>query len=73
MIPASGQSLIDLHLDIAKNTQSDEYAEESLKTAEAMFSYACAANHISPAEYSNQLVMTALIRAQRKNRQGETA
>jgi hypothetical protein len=68
MIPASGQSLIDLHLDIAKTTPSDEYAEESLKTAEAMFSYACAVNHMSPTEYSNQLVMTKLIRAQRTNR-----
>lgn len=68
MIPVSGQSLIDLHMSIARNTESESYAEESLKTAEAMFSYACAVNHMSPTEYSNALVMTKLVRAQRKNR-----
>jgi len=71
MIPTSGQSIIDLHLNIARTCDGEAYAEESLKTAEAMFSYACAVSHISPAEYSNQLVMTALIRAQRKNQKGE--
>ena len=73
MIPTSGQSIIDLHLNIARNSESSTYAEESLKTAEAMFSYTCAVNHISPSEYSNRLIETALIRAQRKNKQGERA
>jgi hypothetical protein len=68
MIPESGRKMIDLHLHIARETPIEDYAEESLKAAEAMFSYACSVNHLSPAEYSNELVMTKLIRAQRKNR-----
>lgn len=67
MIPESGQSMIDIHLNIARTTPNEDYAEESLKTAEAMLSYACAVNHLSPAEYANRLVSTQLIRAQRKN------
>lgn len=68
MIPESGRSMIEIHLNIARNTPLDDFAEDSLKSAEAMFSYACAVGHISPAQYTNELVITALIRAQRQNR-----
>lgn len=71
-IPTSGQSMIDLHLNIARTSESDAYAEESLKAAEAMYSYACAVNHISPAQYSTVLVTTNLIRAQRANNAART-
>lgn len=68
MIPEPGRAMIKLHMDIARNTPSESHAEDSLQTVEAMLSYACAVNHLTPAEYSNELVMTKLVRAQRKNK-----
>jgi len=67
MIPDSGRSMIEIHLNIARTTTLEDFAEDSLKSAEAMFSYACAVGHITPTEYANELVSTSLIRAQRKN------
>ncbi|MCY1460270.1 hypothetical protein D9M71_778180 [compost metagenome] len=67
MIPESGRSMIEIHLNIARTTTLDDYAEDSLKYAEGMFSYACAVGHLSPAQYHTELVTTQLIRAQRKN------
>lgn len=71
MIPESGRSMIEIHLNIARTTTLDDFAEESLETAAAMFSYACAVGHISPGQYTTELVTIDLIRAQRKNQKGE--
>lgn len=68
MIPESGRALINLHMKNAEQTESDLYAEECLAAASAMLSYACACNHLSPAEYSNELVLINLARAKRLNR-----
>lgn len=68
MIPESGRALINLHMKNADQTESDLYAEECLAAASAMLGYACACNHLSPADYSNELVLINLVRAQRKNR-----
>jgi len=71
MIPESGRSMIEIHLNIARTTPLDDYAEESLKSACAMFSFACAVGFISPGQYMTELVTIELIRAQRKNQKGE--
>lgn len=68
MIPHEGRTLIELHMGIARSTEHDGNAEEHLNTVCAMLGYALAVNHLSPAEYSNELVLIELIRAQRKNR-----
>lgn len=68
MIPDNGRTLLDLHLKNARNTDSESYAEECLASAQAILGYACAVNHLTPAEYSNELIMIQLIRAQRVNR-----
>lgn len=67
MIPESGRSMIEIHLNIARTTPLEDFAEDSLKSAEAMFSFACAVGYLSPAQYTNELLSTALIREQRKN------
>lgn len=68
MIPVQGRTLLDLHLSNARKSESDSYAEEALAAAAAVLGYACAVNHLTPSEYSNELVMIQLIRAQRLNR-----
>jgi hypothetical protein len=68
MIPESGRALINLHMSNAEKTESDSYAEECLAAASAMLGYACACNHLSPADYSNELVLINLARAKRLNR-----
>lgn len=68
MIPKSGRLLINLQMKGAELTESDSYAEECLAAASAMLGYACACNHLSPAEYSNELVLIQLARAKRVNR-----
>lgn len=68
MIPENGRTILNLHLNNARHTDSSEYAEECLVAASAILSYACAVNHLTPVEYSNELVMVQLVRAQRKNR-----
>lgn len=68
MIPESGRALINLHMKNAEQTESDSYAEECLAAASSMLGYACACNHLSPAEYSNELVLIQLARARRVNR-----
>lgn len=68
MIPESGRALINLHLKNAEQTDSNSYAEECLASASAMLGYACACNHLSPSEYSNELVIIQLARARRVNR-----
>ena len=68
MIPEGARSLITLHLNNARQTESDSYAEEALATVTGMLGYALAVNHITASEYSNELVMVQLVRAQRKNK-----
>lgn len=68
MIPKEGRTLIELHMGIARSTPHDGNAEDHLDTVGAMLGYALAVNHLSPAEYSNEIVLIELIRAQRKNR-----
>jgi hypothetical protein len=68
MIPENGRTILNLQLKNARDTESDAYAEECLVAASAILGYACAVNHLTPAEYSNELVMVQLVRAQRKNR-----
>lgn len=68
MIPESGRTLIELHMGIARSTPYDANAEDHLDQAGAMLGYALAVNHLSPVEYSNELVLIELVRAQRKNR-----
>lgn len=68
MIPDNGRTLLDLYLNNARNTDSDSYADECLASAQAVLGYACAVNHLTPAEFSNEIVILQLIRAQRVNR-----
>lgn len=67
MIPEGARSLINLHLSNARDTASDSYAEEALAAVAAMLGYALAVNHLTPSEYSNELVLVQLARAQRRN------
>jgi len=67
MIPEGARSLINLHLNNARLTESDSYAEEALASATAMLGYALAVNHLTPGEYSNELILVQLVRAQRRN------
>lgn len=67
MIPEGARSLINLHLNNARKTESNSYAEEALAAATAMLGYALAVNHLSPGEYSEELVLVQLVRAQRMN------
>lgn len=68
MIPDNGRTVLDLHLKNARDTQSEAYAEECLTAAHAILGYACAVDHLTPAQYSNEVLMIQLIRAQRVNR-----
>lgn len=67
MIPAPGRALIDTHLSIARTTESNSFAELALAAVNAMLDYAVACDHLTPAQYSNEVVMLNLIRAQRRN------
>lgn len=68
MIPDNGRTLLDLHLKNARDTENDAYADECLTAASAILGYACAVDHLTPAQYSNEVLMIQLIRAQRVNR-----
>jgi hypothetical protein len=65
MIPLTGRAILDLHLKNARESSSDPFAEEEFAAAAAILGYACAVDHLTPAEYSSELVMIQLTRAQR--------
>lgn len=67
MIPEGARSLINLHLANARDTASDSYAEEAMATVTGMLGYALAVNHLTAGEYSNELILVQLVRAQRRN------
>lgn len=66
-MPVAGRNIIDLHLNNARTTAIDAFAERSLADAAAMQAYAMACGHMTAAEYSNQQVVIKLIREQRRN------
>lgn len=68
MIPKEGNDLIELHMQNARDAESEEFAENSLGHVEAILGYALACSHITCIEYGNRLTLLKLIRAQRKNR-----
>lgn len=68
MIPKEGNDLIELHMQNARETEQDEFAEKMLGNVEAILGYALACSHIDCVEYGNRLTLLKLIRAQRKNR-----
>lgn len=68
MMPTNGRAVLDLHLNNARQTDSDAYADECLTAAAAILGYACAVDHLTPSEYLNELVIVQLIRAQRRNK-----
>ena len=67
-IPKEGNDLIELHMQNARETEQEEFAEKSIGHVEAILAYALACNHITCIEYGNRLTLLKLIRAQRKNR-----
>lgn len=67
MIPTPGRALIDTHLEIARNTESGTFAELALSSVNAMLDFAVAVDFLTPAQYSNEITVLNLIRAQRKN------
>lgn len=69
MIPKAARDLINDHMEQARKTEREEFAERMLLAAEAMLGYALAANHIKPREHANEIVLISLVRAQRKNQQ----
>lgn len=68
MIPKEGNDLIELHMQNARETELEEFAEKSLGHVEAILAYALACNHITCIECGNRITLLKLIRAQRKNR-----
>lgn len=68
MIPKTARVLIDDHLEQARRTDRDDFAERMLHAAESMLGYALAADHLKPREHANEIVLISLIRAQRRNR-----
>lgn len=68
MIPKEGNDLIELHMQNARETEQEDFAEKALGNAEAIFGFALACSMIDCVEYGNRMTLTKLIRAQRKNR-----
>lgn len=71
MIPDSGRTMLDMYMNNARKTDSDAYADECLASASTILGYACAVDHLTPAQYSNEVLMIQLIRAQRTNKDKE--
>lgn len=67
MIPKEARDLIDLHLEQARKSELNDFAERMLHAAESMLAYALAAGHLKPREHGNEIAMISLIRAQRRN------
>lgn len=68
MIPKEARDLINLHLEQARKSELDDFAERMLHAVESMFAFALAANMLKPREHANEIIMIDLVRAQRKNR-----
>lgn len=68
MIPAAGHDFIELHLQQARESERDDFAETNLKQVEAILGYALICNHIDSVEYGNRTALLKLIRAQREHR-----
>lgn len=68
MIPKAARELINDHMDQARKTEREDFAERMLHAAESMLGYALAAGHLQPREHANEIVLISLVRAQRKNR-----
>lgn len=72
-IPPEGLSLIDLHMNQARETELDEFAEKMLGNVEAILGFALACSMVSCVEYGNRMSLVKLIRAQRQNRASAVA
>lgn len=68
MIPQAARDLINDHLEQARKTEREDFAERMLHAAESMLGFALAANLLKPREHANEIVLISLIRAQRRNR-----
>lgn len=68
MIPKEGNDLIELHMQNAREAESEEFAEKSLDRVEHILGFALACRRLDAVEYGNRLTLLKLIRAQRKNR-----
>lgn len=67
MIKPEVRKLMNMHLAIARDTESDAQHEEQLHIVQGMIGYAVANGDITPQEHSAEWVMIKLARAQRVN------
>lgn len=68
MIPKEGNDLIELHMQNARETEQEEFAEKMLGNVESILGYALACGHLNCIEYGNRMQLCKLIRAQRSHR-----
>lgn len=68
MIPREGEALLNLHLEQARKTEREDFAELQLQKASAILGYALCCGHLSPVEYGGRNAEIDLIRAQRAKR-----
>lgn len=68
MIPRAGEELLRLHMQQARESERDDFAELQLQKVEAILGYALVCDHIQAVEYGNRITLLKLIRAQRENR-----
>lgn len=66
MIPKPALDLLELHMQQARESEREEFAEKMLYGAECMLGCLLTCSHIDAVEYGNRLVLINLIRAQRR-------
>lgn len=67
MIKHEVRALMNMHLAIARDTESDAQHDEQLNIVKGMIGYAVANGDITPAEHSSEWVLIKLAREQRVN------